>query len=67
MTPVMPMKELGKWARMEEARAGESVKQWMWRWVSRGTCCLRMRRMSSSASLVWTKSTLDCEAEGGTY
>jgi hypothetical protein len=52
MTPVMPMKELGKWERMEEAREGESVKQWMWRWVSRGTCCLRMRRMSSSASLV---------------
>jgi hypothetical protein len=52
MTPVMPMKELGKWARMEEAREGESVKQWMWRWVSTGTCSLRMRRMSSSASLV---------------
>ena len=52
ITPVMPMKALGKWERREEARVGVSVKQWMWMCVERGTCSFRIRRISSSASRV---------------
>jgi hypothetical protein len=37
ITPVIPMKELGKWERMEDAKEGLSVKQWMCRCVSMGT------------------------------
>jgi hypothetical protein len=54
ITPVMPMKRFGKWERREEAREGVSVKQWMWMWVERGTYSVNMRRISSSASRVWT-------------
>jgi len=65
MTPVMPMKELGKWERMEAARDGESVKQWICMCVSRGTFSVRILRMSVSASRVWTK--LVKLIEKGTY
>ena len=54
MTPVMPMKELGKWERIEAAREGASVKQWMCMRVSRGTFSVRILKMSVSASRVWT-------------
>ena len=53
MTPVMPMKRLGKWLRREDASSGVSVKQWTWICVSCGTVSVNIWRISSSASLVW--------------
>jgi len=29
ITPVIPIKALGKWERIEEAKVGVSVKQWI--------------------------------------
>lgn len=63
MTPVMPMNELGKWERMEAARDGESVKQWMCMCVSRGTFSVSILKMSVSASRVWTSSQYSFDGE----